>query len=161
MATAAAIAGAAVIGASSASSQAKAAARGQKAAQAAIASGQHGARRDLLKIFPQAQASLLLGGQNALDVFQRAAPLQQQQLSQGNLSAQRSIASGFDQARNALLGGPIGQFDVRGVPVDTRPLFGGINILDQAGNTLGGTVTADSLKNRRAGGRSARFRTRG
>lgn len=97
----------------------------QLAAADVIKNAAQAARADILKLFPAAKQELLTGAQGAFDVFGQAIPLQQQQLSAGNLAAQQSAAQGFDQAQAALLGLPTQQFQAQAVPFSQDPFLGG------------------------------------
>lgn len=92
---------------------------GAESSERAIASQEKAsalARQDIFRTFPQAQQSLLLGAQGAIDIFQQGIPEQQQQLAAGNLAAQRTIAQGLPQVQAALLGTGIQGFQPQGVP---------------------------------------------
>lgn len=123
MATAAAIAGVGALGAWTTKEAAKTGAKAQTESAAQIQQAAEAARRDVLKLFPQAQAALLGGSKEAFNILGQSIPLQQQQLSQGNLAAQQTVAQGFDQAQAALLGLPTTQFAPQGVDFETQPLF--------------------------------------
>lgn len=142
MVTAAAVVGAAIVGAvaSSKSSKkaAKAGAKGQKRAIGRIEEAGALARSDVSRIIPQAQRSSLLGAQAASDIFRRSAPIQQQQLSAGNLGAQRTTGRGFRQAQQALLGLPVEQFSTVSVPFEQDP-FGATS--ENLFATLGSQIT--------------------
>jgi hypothetical protein len=67
------------------------------------------ARDDAFSFFPSAQRDLMAGASGAFDIFGQGITEQQRLLSGGNLNAQQTVSSGFDQTRNALLGLPVNQ----------------------------------------------------
>lgn len=127
MGTAAAIAGSAVIGGITSERAGEKAASAQRQSAAAIQKAAQEARSDVSKLYPQAMQALLTGAQGAFDVFGRSIPLQQQQLTAGNLAAQQAVSGGFDRAQAALLGSPVEGFEssIAGVPFSEEPIFGG------------------------------------
>jgi len=111
MPTAAAIGGAALIGAvasdraSGDALDAQSAAADKSAAQLAAAQAQ--ARGDLFKLFPAAQQNAQQGYQGALDVFNQALPQQSDIYQQGNVAAQNQLINAMPQFQNAILGGAV------------------------------------------------------
>lgn len=103
------------------------------------------ARNDALRFFPLAKQELLTGAQGAFDVFGRAIPLQQQQLTAGNLAAQQSAAQGFNQAQAALLGLPTQQFQAQQVPFSEEPFLGGQSLFGTPLNLFPGGRDTGSL----------------
>ena len=132
----AAIVGAAAIAGSATRSAAGKAAEAQRDAAAAIKDAALRGRDDVLKLFPQSQQALLTGAQGAFDILGQSIPLQQQQLSAGNLAAQQSVSQGFDQARAALLGLPTAQFGTQEVPFSTEPFLGGQSLFGEPSRTV-------------------------
>ena len=122
--TAAIVGGAAlggVIQGGAAKSAARTGAAAQRRASDAIQAAADRAREDVTTLFPQAQQSLLTGAQGAFDIFRTQLPEQQRLLREGNVAAQQSAAQGFDQARAALLGLPMGSFAAQDIPTSLDP----------------------------------------
>ena len=67
------------------------------------------ARRDVNELFPSAQRDLLSGFSGAYDIFGQGIPEQQRLSSAGNMNAQQTVAGGYDQYSNALMGLPVDQ----------------------------------------------------
>tara|TARA_R110000803_G_scaffold170266_2_gene233301 strand:+ start:603 stop:1166 length:564 start_codon:yes stop_codon:yes gene_type:complete len=111
MGVAAAVAGAAVVGAVASRNSTKAAINasekaGQKSSQQLAASTAQ-ARGDLFKLFPAAQENSQRGYQGALDVFKQALPQQANTFQAGNVAAQNQLLAGMPQYQNAILGAPV------------------------------------------------------
>ena len=111
MGVAAAVAGAAVVGAVATRNSTKKAinastAAGDKAAQQ-LKSSTNQARGDLFKLFPAAQQNTQQGYQGALDVFKQALPQQAGVFQAGNVAAQNQLLAGMPQYQNAILGAPV------------------------------------------------------
>lgn len=113
------------------------AAEGSDAQQAAsrelIADSASLARRDVQRIFPQAQGDLLSGAAGAVDILGQGVTEQQRLLSAGNVGAQQTLGQGFGNIQNALLGLPINQqaFAPQGIEL-SQP------IVNPIGKALGG-----------------------
>ena len=111
MGVAAAIAGAAVVGAvsvrNSTNKSIKASeAAGEKASEQLNQSTAK-AREDLFKLFPASQQNTQQGYQGALDVFNQALPQQAGVFQAGNVAAQNQLLAGMPQFQNAILGAPV------------------------------------------------------
>lgn len=111
MGVAAAIAGAAVVGAVGSSVAANKASKATKgAAKTAAAETKRStkeARGDLFKLFPAAQETARQGFQGGLDVFGQSLPAQTDVFTQGNIGAQQAITQGLQQQQNALFGNQV------------------------------------------------------
>ena len=111
MGIAAAIGGAAVIGAvANRSSTNKAISAQQQAgdkASAQLGAATDKARDDLFKLYPASQQNMQQGYQGALDVFKQTLPQQANQFQSGNVAAQNQLLAGMPQFQNAILGGPV------------------------------------------------------
>jgi hypothetical protein len=111
MGVAAALAGAAVVGAyatnkatnKSISAQQNAA---ETASSQTTASAKE-AKGDLFKLFPAAQQNSQQGFQGALDVFGQSLPAQTQAFQQGNVGAQQQLINALPQMQNAILGNQV------------------------------------------------------
>ncbi len=123
--TAAAIAGAAVVGAAASSNASKrAAASGADTANAQMGATDAAiqrARGDLFKLFPSAEDNAQKGYQGALDVFGQFMPQQADTFQQGNVAAQNQILAGMPQAHNALMGGAIDYSQFQPTQIDYDP----------------------------------------
>lgn len=108
---AAAIGGAAIIGAvSSRSSSKRAAETAEKTSDAQLAymkQAEDRARADINRLFPQAQQQRNLGYQRSMDMLSQAMPMTIDAMQQGNMNAQSVLAGGAQQMQNAILGGPV------------------------------------------------------
>ena len=111
MGLAAAVAGAAVVGAvatTSASKRAvKAQEKGNTQASAQLEKATAAARNDLFKLYPAAQQNMQQGYQGALDVFKNTLPQQASTFQAGNVAAQNQLLAGMPQFQNAILGAPV------------------------------------------------------
>jgi len=111
MPTAAAIGGAALLGAVSSRNTTKSAINAtEKAADkssAQIEAANQRAREDLFKLFPAAQQNMQQGYQGALDVFNQTLPQQANVFQAGNVAAQNQLLAGMPQYQNAILGAPV------------------------------------------------------
>lgn len=99
--------GAAIADTRSARRATESAERQREESQAFIESQIKQARGDLFKLFPQAQESRRLGAQAGLDLIAQTVPQQLGAFQQGNVAAQQTAVSGFEQQMNAILGQPI------------------------------------------------------
>jgi hypothetical protein len=99
--------GTAVLGGAAAKSDRDAAADHSAASRRAITTATAEAKRDINRIFPQAQQARLQGFQGAQDIFANAVPQQFNQFQQGNLAAQGTAGSAAQQIQNALMGLPV------------------------------------------------------
>ena len=111
MGVAAAIAGAAVVGAvsvrnSTNKSIGASEAAGEKASEQLNQSTAK-AREDLFKLFPASQQNTQQGYQGALDVFNQSLPQQAGVFQAGNVAAQNQLLAGMPQFQNAILGAPV------------------------------------------------------
>lgn len=105
--TAAAILGAAGIGAGSSAIAGRQAAKGQAkglAASQAMSQQAIGQAKDYFNI---GQRSSQAGFQSAMDFFKNVQPAKYEPMIQGNVAAQRVIGQGAQQANNAILGLPV------------------------------------------------------
>lgn len=105
--TAAAILGAAGIGAGSSAIAGRQAAKGQAkglAASQAMSQQAIGQAKDYFNI---GQRSSQAGFQSAMDFFKNVQPAKYEPMIQGNVAAQRVIGQGATQANNAILGLPV------------------------------------------------------
>lgn len=111
MPTAAAIGGAALLGAVSSRNSTKSAVRAQEQAgdkaSSQLKDATNQARGDLSKLFPAAQQNSQQGYQGALDVFKQALPQQANTFQSGNVAAQNQLLAGLPQFQNAILGAPV------------------------------------------------------
>ena len=129
MSTAAAIGGAAVLGAVVSDKSSKRAVNAQEkgAAQARqdLSQSTAQARGDLFKLFPAAQQNAQAGFQGALDVFGQSLPAQQQAFQGGNVAAQQQLLAGLPQMQNALLGNQVdySQFQPYQAPTQDLSFF--------------------------------------
>ena len=111
------------ISAKSSKDAAKTAKEGQQQASASVDAAANRARQDIVKILPQAQQSLLVGAQGALDLIAGSIPEQQRQIRAGNIAAQQTRIQGFKGARAAFLGEPVrDQIQARDVPFEQQPI---------------------------------------
>jgi hypothetical protein len=111
MPTAAAIGGAALLGAVSSRNSTKSAVRAQEQAgdkaSRQLKDATNQARGDLSKLFPASQQNSQQGYQGALDVFKQALPQQANTFQSGNVAAQNQLLAGLPQFQNAILGAPV------------------------------------------------------
>jgi len=111
MGLAAAVAGAAVVGAVGQKVAQNTASKAQpKSTDKAIASTQEAAsqgRQDVTDNMALARQQANLGFQGGLDVFGQSAPAQMDVFQQGNLGAQQQLLAGLPQIQNAILGGNV------------------------------------------------------
>ena len=111
MATAAAIAGAGVLGAvvsrNATNKSVNATAEAGRLASEQLSQATQQARGDLFRLFPASQQNAQQGFQGALDVFNQALPQQAQTLQDGNVAAQNQLLAGMPQFQNAILGSPV------------------------------------------------------
>ena len=123
MPTGAAIVGGAIISSRASGDAADAGSAGAKLAAQQVRQAGEQARLDALELFPLAQQDLLAGARGAFDIFNQTQQGQQQALSQGNLNAQGTVGSGFNNIQNALLGLPVNQqsFQPQGVDFSAQP----------------------------------------
>lgn len=110
MPTAAAIAGAGVLGAVASDRATSKSLRAQKEAGAEqaqlIREGRQQAEAAMDRLGPLAQENLMRGNQAALNIFGGLAPAQMGIFQQGNVGAQQALTSALPQIQNALLGAP-------------------------------------------------------
>ena len=123
--TAAAIAGASIVGAVSSNNASKNAAQSatntSNAQIAATKEATAEARRDLFRLYPAAEANSQKGYQSALDVFGQFMPQQANTFQQGNVAAQNQILAGMPQAHNALMGGQVDYSQFQPTQIDYNP----------------------------------------
>ena len=104
MATAAAIAGAGVLGAvvsrNATNKSVNATAEAGRLASEQLSQATQQARGDLFRLFPASQQNAQQGFQGALDVFNQALPQQAQTLQDGNVAAQNQLLAGMPQFQN-------------------------------------------------------------
>ena len=108
MATAIATVGAAVIGSRASSKASKSASDAAERGQDILAASRDQARQDVMRLFPQAQASQTQGFQRAQDFLAgQVIPNQAQAFQTGNVQAQETLLAGLPQIQNAILGGQV------------------------------------------------------
>ncbi len=141
--TAVAVVGTGIVSSRAAKSAAKTAAEGAERSGAQIQAAGDLARRDVQRIFPQAQGDLIAGASGAADILGQGVTEQQRLLSAGNVGAQGTLQGGFSQVQNALLGVPVNQqaFAPQQIPL-SQPLQ---NPIGQA--TGGGVVEGGLFSN--------------
>ena len=79
---------------------------GQEAAVQAMERATARARGDAIPLFESGTRNALAGFQGALDVFGQSIPQQMQSFQQGNVGAQNALRQGLAQQQNAILGNP-------------------------------------------------------
>jgi len=97
----------------------------QRSSDAAIAAQQQAAeeaKRDINRLFPQAQASATQGFQGAVDLFGQSTPAQMDAFQQGNVGAQQAILAGLPQIQNAILGGNVDLSGLQPFRVQNTPI---------------------------------------
>ncbi len=105
----AAVVGTGIQGARASSKAAGIAAEGAERSGAQIQAAGDLARRDVQRIFPQAQGDLISGAAGAADILGQGISEQQRLFSAGNVGAQQTLGQGFGNIQAALLGTPINQ----------------------------------------------------
>lgn len=115
--------GAGILSARAAEKAGDTAAEGAERSGAQIQAAGDLARRDVQRIFPQAQGDLISGAAGAADILSQGVTEQQRLLSAGNVGAQQTLGQGFGNIQAALLGTPINQqaFAPQGVPSAPTP----------------------------------------
>ena len=118
------------------------------------------ARKDVNQIFPTAQRDLLSGYSSAYDIFGQGVPEQQRLSSAGNMNAQQTMAGGYDQYSNALMGLPVNQssWQPKGIATSQVPYnpLSGMPVPGQqatgqqatAQSALGGSIFSDMANDR-------------
>lgn len=104
---AAAVVGAAVIGASASKSASDKAANSAKKGMAASEATMNKARTDAINLFASGRASSQAGTGGALNFYQQNAQAKINPFIKGNIAAQQVLGQGATQTNNAILGLPV------------------------------------------------------